>query len=257
MSLDFNGTTSRVTGPAITLGNTQTMFARFKPRTWGEGGFGVIAMHGPLATYRSLFYTWSAVPGGVLFAANWNPTNAIWYTAPGTVPYYSWRSIGASYDTGSAANQAALYVDGALSPNVTSPVPVGAPRADGGVLYVGSEPGGLLTLDGLLADFAVWNRVLSAREHALVHYLGPLAVPTNLMLYWPMDVDATDYSGNLPALNGTLVNTVASLDNPVRRSTQLSYILPAPLVPATVPFSVRSVKYDPATARLTYRIEED
>jgi hypothetical protein len=261
MSLDFNGTTSLVTVPAFTLGGQVTWFARMLPRTAGEGGAGVVIAQGPVATPRAMLYTWSFIPDAWAFQAGWSTTSPAWYPAdvaavPGPTPYGKWSSLAASYNHGATTNQPTLYSQGFSKGNLAVTNAAGTVRADNVAIYIGAASDGTLTFDGLIADVACWNRILTAQELALVHYRGPLAVPSGLQLYLPFPssgASGTDYSGN--GRNATLSNVTVGDDFP-----GVSYVItPAAggkLVHPASRFEIKGTSYDPQLARYTLRFEE-
>ena len=149
-----------------------------------------------------------------------------------------------------------MFFNGVIYPLVTSPAPVGTARADGGTIATLGEGAATYCFDGYVADWAVWTRGLTQLEIALVHVLGPLAVPNGLAIYWPFPsaaASAVDYSGN--GRDGTISNALVGPDHDA-----IARVVPltsgGPIIPATARFDVKGVSYDPATARLTFNVQE-
>lgn len=67
---------------------------------------------------------------------------------------------------------------------------------------------GNTNLNGTLAEFGVWNRVLNAKERLLVMATGcPLWVPSGLVAYWPLDVGKSPEPSVISGYNLTLSGT--------------------------------------------------
>lgn len=140
--------------------------------------------------------TWSSIAG------EWS------VTAPSL---NAWHAVGVSYDGSSASNNPIFYLD-QTKPSVTLvSQSVGTLTNMAGVAYyLGDLSSGGAVWDGMLADFAVWNAILTDGEFfALAKGIRPYNIrPGSLAGYWPLDgiqSPEPDLSGNKN--NGTLTGT--------------------------------------------------
>lgn len=126
-----------------------------------------------------------------------------------------WHHITVTYDYGSSSNSPIIYVDG-ISVTVTGTPPGAGSITNNSDNYViGNRGGGDRPWNGMLCEFAVWDRILDLAEIqglgiAAGGYLGksPLYYPTSLVEYIPMTDDPVTSSViSDPTVTGTLVKT--------------------------------------------------
>jgi hypothetical protein len=172
------------------------------------------------------------------FQYGWNATTFAWHLTNGTadIPTGVWHHMLITYDAGSTANNPVAYLDGAsvtVTHNGASPT---------GAVNVNTNPwciGGRAATpsrcwDGLIAEFAVWNTTLNAREAtALAQGVRFFRIRPPLLAYWPLDglkSPEPDLSGN--ARNGTLTGTAFATGPPIDLLTrQIPLSLPAAILP--------------------------
>jgi hypothetical protein len=133
---------------------------------------------------RIFFYDGNGVSDYVL-QVDWTGSRGQWLcTAPVTG---SWHSVVITYDGSSTSNDPIIYLNG-VSQSLTEVVtPVGSIETGTEDYYVGNRADGARGWDGMLAEFAHWNRVLSAGEVAgLAKGFSPLFYGHGLVYYAPL-----------------------------------------------------------------------
>lgn len=117
-----------------------------------------------------------------------------------------WHHVVITYDGGAASNTPSMYLDG-VSQSVTPIVPTGTRSANTNPYLIGNRAGSDRVWDGLLADFAVWDRLLTADEiTALAAGLRAGGFPTGLVEWIPMDDSpVTSHVRSNPTVTGTAV----------------------------------------------------
>lgn len=99
----------------------------------------------------------------------------------------SWHHLLITYDGSSSSNDPIFYINGNVESSTERVAPSGTITAPSTALYVGSENGSGQFHDGRLAEFAIWNRVLTAGEaSALGKGFSPLFSPNGLKFYSPL-----------------------------------------------------------------------
>ena len=117
----------------------------------------------------------------------WTTTDGRWsITRPGTGV---WTHNLIVYDGGSTTNTPTWYVNGSAVSVSTLVTPVGTPfNPPTEALVLGNRPAGDRVFDGRFAEFAIWNRLLTAAEAVGLGLRGmsPLAYSNGLVEYIPM-----------------------------------------------------------------------
>ena len=104
-----------------------------------------------------------------------------------------WTHLGISYDSESTGNDAEIYVNGASQSVTTLDVPSGSAMNNGDPYVIGNRGDGTRTIGARLAEFAIWDRVLSPSEWlALGSGVSPLYFARELRCYVPLIRDAVD-----------------------------------------------------------------
>lgn len=121
----------------------------------------------------------------------WTSGNANWDL---TIPSFStvvreWNCHIISYDSSNTSNTPRWWLGGIeQSITLTSLAPSGTwttPTVTS--VAIGNAADGSRYLNGAVAHFAVWNRLLSSVEVLQAYRYGPLAVPRSLFAYYPFD----------------------------------------------------------------------
>lgn len=257
MSLSFDGVNDTVTRAAFTEGVTRTYFVRIKPTALTGG------LVSRVTTQRSQLYFDALNYAGRLGWYALRTTYGGWWMAPpGAVVVGAWHSIAATYDGSSLANAPVVYVNGSPVRLQLLRVPVGTENADATELKIGNVDAvaGFGYVNGLVEDFAEWNRILTPDEIRLVHYTNPnnAAVASGLQLYWAMNQaggpSAADTSGN--GRNGTLNGGVAAgADAPVLPATLPTFHMayPTPFAPITAEWIPTVPNVSPGSGQPTDR----
>jgi hypothetical protein len=108
----------------------------------------------------------------------------------------SWIHVAFTYDGGSTSNDPIMYKNG-VSQSVTERVaPSGSLVLPTGTAWIGSENGTGQFYNGRLAEFGVWNRILTVAEIlALSKAFAPSTNPVGLVLYLDLLRDVKEKMG--------------------------------------------------------------
>lgn len=177
---------------------------RFYRVSGGELGYGIIFQSVSAAgVEQHVLYNdnfdggWGLVfghnrTGGGSVNGNWSfayPTNNVW------------TDYVITYDGSSTTNDPAVYKDGSAIGTVERFTPSGTLLTSDDKLYLGNRAADDLTTDGRIAEFAKWNRVLTAAEAAILGAgYSPLFIPNGLVLYAPL---IGRFSPELDVIGGT------------------------------------------------------
>jgi hypothetical protein len=119
-----------------------------------------------------------------------------------------WVHIGVSYDAGDTANDAIVYFNGVSQVVTEFDAPAGARLTNSDPYCVGNRGDGSRTYSGRLAEFAVWDRILTAEEWgAIGSGVSPLSLRRSLVCYVPLMRDVVDLKGGKPSVIGGAVQT--------------------------------------------------
>lgn len=116
-----------------------------------------------------------------------------------------WQHHLLTFSYSALANDPVMYNDG-VSVTVTETLtPTGAFGASlNQDMVIGNRTAGDRTFDGGLEELAIWNRVLTAVEAKEVYTRGPLAVPTGLVLFMPLDGQSPESNIIIPSQSGVV-----------------------------------------------------
>lgn len=130
---------------------------------------------------------------GYVFIIGWSTTQGAWSMAKPSTG--SWHLITVTYDGSSTSNDPIMYVDG-VSQSITERLtPAGTIQLPTGTSWFGTENATGQYFDGKLAEFAIWNRVLTASEVAsLSKGFSPATNRRGLLVYFPL-IGSTAVSG--------------------------------------------------------------
>lgn len=213
------GTTDRVTSALTAHATQRTWHLIANRRASGGGGFGTLwRKNSGAAAHESFFH--NNAGSTYRFDVLWNGVQSGLWTVPQPAADTD-VAITLTYDNGSTANVPAIYFDG-VAQTVTNgtPAPTGSlftPAAEG--YWVGNRSNdSARNWDGVLSEFAVWDRILAAAEiAALGEGFSPLHFPRGLVEYLPMIRDDISLVRAAPTITGTAVRRHPRLILPSRR----------------------------------------
>jgi hypothetical protein len=123
-------------------------------------------------------------------------------------PVNEWVHIGVSYDAGDTANDATIYFNGVSQVVTEFDAPAGSPLTNPDPYCVGNRGDGGRTYSGRLAEFAVWDRILTAEEWgAIGSGVDPLSLRRSLVCYVPLIREVVDLIGGKPSVTGGAIQT--------------------------------------------------
>lgn len=176
-----SGTTDEIE-TSFTGNNTQRSYALWSFRA-GTGGGGVGRMFEKPASND-----WFGYNSGVYrYARQWSSTTGAWTMALPTLN--EWHHLGISYNGSSTANDPLMYDNGSSVTVTELTAPSGSNlQNNSNAFLIGNRSLHDAAWNGMLAEFAIWNAILTAQEFAvLAKGASPLMVrPQALVLYYPL-----------------------------------------------------------------------
>lgn len=173
----------------------------------GDGGGGFARFFDTTANERIILNR--SDDSTVQFSYGWTGGGGEWRWARPSGGVWHWYLL--TYDPSSSTNDPALWIDGVNqgAPTETG-APVTAPLPNTAAYCIGNRPSdSLRNWDGMIDEFAIWNRLLTPREaaqHGMLHY-SPLWFPVGLQLYVRDHLTVEWRAGvgqrNHPTLTGT------------------------------------------------------
>lgn len=138
---------------------------------------------------------------GWVWVAPFTTTEGKWSTAKPSTGAWIHRCI--TYNFGATTNDPLIYNDG-ISQTITERVtPVGTGGIPNTAAAIASTIAGGQYWDGRIAEFAIWNRILTAGEIAALgaDNFSPLFFPIGLVLYMPFIRELVELSGGVALTN--------------------------------------------------------
>ncbi len=215
MARGFGATKGAGTTDLITTTYTSTSLSVFSYHIWqaknGDGG-GNFGRHWENTNF--FCFPQNASPNQVMNLTSLRSgTTGQWQTVSGDgFPNDNvWRSAGMSYDATNVANDPIMWVSGVKKTvgggTITEiTTPTGTVSASSTVL-IGNNVGGTRNFDGALAEFGLWNVILTDDEFiALTKGYSPLLIrPQSLIEYLPMLRSNVSYKLAAPTITGTAI----------------------------------------------------
>lgn len=221
MARTFNGTTDLITTTLTAHAVQRTYFVRAWQTGLGGGSLGRMFEKRVAGVQVEVLRTGGAA-GAWEYTRTWTGESRWSFTTPSSG---AWHSVVLTYDSGSAANDPVVWLDGA-SVTVTTVTRGTTAVTDNTDAYVigGRTPTPSRTWDGNLAEFAVWDRILSNDERtALDKGFSPLFLP-GLVEYVPLWRDVVSFKNAQPTATGTTVATVAPYPLILRATSPVSVV---------------------------------
>ena len=193
MARTFDSSSDKIT-TALSASSTQRSIGIWAYRTGdGGGGFGRMCDRA-LSTDNELL--WCDGPSNKYeYQIRWSGAQARW-----TIPKPSdnaWHHVLVTYDGSSTANDPKIYLNGALQTVTRLVAPSGTIATASGNYIIGNRDSTANRgWDGYLAEFAVWDRILSSTEAAAIGTAKKSALwyPDKLACYLPLKYDLRDWA---------------------------------------------------------------
>jgi hypothetical protein len=177
------------------------------------------------------------------FQRRFSTTDGFWHFTRTSVG--AWTYILVTYDAGSASNDPVIYVDGSSVSVTVFQAPVGSVVTNAEPYRVGNTSTDTRTWNGALAEFVIYDRILTADQGVILYVAGPRALPFASSGYWSLFGDQSpepDWSGNN---NHATVAGTSRVDHPLRQaiwtSPRYRSGVVAPLVEAPTLRTVQAV----------------
>lgn len=178
-------------------------------RSTGGGGLGRVFDKRVAGAETELFY----VDVNYNFARIFSGGASRWTIPTSLVPADTWCHFAITYDSSSAANDPVICIDGVVHGVTAAARGSGTASVNSDAYVVGNRANdGARNWDGLLAEWAVWDRILSADDiAALAKGFSPAFFPASLVSHMPLVRDNVDELRAAPTLTGTAVQPHPSI----------------------------------------------
>jgi hypothetical protein len=162
-------------GPAVNNLGAMTVAAWINVETVGEAGNPGRIVH--KATGTAPVNGWQFCTQGsnqIGFAVDYDGTDLVRTSAADAITLGSWHHVVVTWDGTNNATNVLMYVDGTAVGSYAATTNASGNRVNdsGASIYLGNEPNSTRTLDGVLDDVRVYNRVLSPAEIKAIHRAG-------------------------------------------------------------------------------------
>lgn len=228
MARDFNGTTDYIRyTKALAATDLETFTYSFSIIRDTAGSNKNIFWSG--STWHDNFHSFIQYDNGLsrlAFVTNWSTAEARW-TVPNTASDSSWHNHVVSYSYSATTNDPTWYIDGVSQTVTESVTPSGTSNhtTDDGNLAIGAgHDGSYEWWDGKIAEFAIWNRILTSAESiSISNGMSARSIPYGLVFYAPLANGPADIVGQaVPIVSGGTniahppINFIKSTSNSLR-----------------------------------------
>ena len=141
---------------------------------------------------------------GMAIVAPWSSQIGLW--SPPKPATGQWVHIVVTYDYGSTSNVPATWYDGVSQTVDTDLTPSGSVTNDATTLRIGAHTDASEFMNGRMAEFAIWERIITSAEVAiLADGYSPLFIQNGLNTYLPLigNTENELIEGGTVALTGT------------------------------------------------------
>lgn len=210
MAYDLNGSNQAI---SYVLNSNQTSLTQMSVARW--------VYPDNVSQYKRDFHLGAAYPNwellmqmddgwGWVFGARRTVSDGAWsISKPATG---AWIHNVVTYDGSSTANDPIIYNNGVSQSITERSSPSGSLVNTSTNFYIGSEANTGQYWDGRIAEFAIWNRILSQDEvTALAKGASPLLFARGLIFYTPLVRGANEMIGGLI---GNLANSPSVIEHP-------------------------------------------
>lgn len=178
--------------------------------------------------------SWNSTTSKWTYFRNWTPSPGTWNFTGGSSTN-TWYHFALTYDGGSASNDPIVCIDGVAQTTARTSTPSGTITTDAANYNLGNRGDGFANLDGRIAEFAIWDRILTDGEiGALCKGAQPSFFQRSLKCYAPLVRSTADLKNGVSTVTGTAVKPHPKAFGP---SASFASELPPPLsvqVPALV-----------------------
>jgi hypothetical protein len=151
-------------------------------------------------------WLWSGAADRFEYTRNWSGGDANW-SMP-TPSLGVWHHLAVTYDSSATGNAPVMYTDGISQTVTTQAAASGTIGTNTSVYHLGNRGAGDRTWEGMLAEFAVWGRILNQAEiQLLAGRWSPALFAAGLVEYLPLDgtIESKVRGPLKPTTTGTLL----------------------------------------------------
>lgn len=191
----------------LTSHNDQRTYAMWVNRDTGDGGGGNGRYFDKNTGSGSdeLMFNSGSAGGLIFFDRTFSISGGEWNCPrPSTL---AWHQITVTYDSSSISNNPLMYVDGTSQTVTETAAPDGTAVTNTDAYVIGNRGTGTDRVsDAQFAEFAIWNRILTASEvAALADGYSPLFMSNSLVLYCPLVRNIVDFKNAVPTAVGNAI----------------------------------------------------
>lgn len=174
----------------------------------GGGGRGRIFEKRVAGAEVELFYynTTDVGQPWVEYNRDWSSSSTTrWATPTNSAPTGQWLNLIVTYDGGATTNDPVIYIDNSSQSLTETNAPSGSIVTNADAYVLGARGGdSLRNFDGKLAEFAIWDRILTTGEiAALAKGYSPAFFFTSLVEYLPLIRSMVSYKNAAATDTGT------------------------------------------------------
>ena len=206
-----------ITSDSSVNGLSQYSIAMWATReSGGEGGYGCMAYKGTTSS-PNRYWRWEndneGAGWGLAFIVEWSSSQGAWSI---DYPDTAYHNYVITYDSGDTGNDPIIYKDGTSVTVTDRLTPSGTLATDNTELNIGSNTARAQTWDGSIAEFAIWNRILTAAEaKGIGAGFSPLFYPNGLVLYTPLIGRSSPEIELIKGTGGTVNGAVVAAHPPI------------------------------------------
>lgn len=194
MAKDFNATTSKIVTSYASHATLRTYSVWFKKDGTGEGGLGRVFDKRVAGAQVELLFCDNVTTTNLKYARNLSGGERSWRWDIGTADALHHMVL--QYDAGNPETAPIVYVDGSSQSLTLENSGTGTANTNADAYVIGNRGSQERTWDGMICEFAIWDRTLSAAEIGiLADGFSPLFIPSSLSLYTPLIREPIDLRG--------------------------------------------------------------
>lgn len=172
---DFDGVDDMVVLPITTHYTAMSFSAWIKPDGFGEANSGRLLdkmnSGGTISTVVSFYGKPGQSSGQISVIMEWT-TRGQWAIPLDSIILGTWNHVVVTYDGASASNDPIIYINGVAIPVTETSTPSGSRVTNTDNYHIGNRGAGDRSFDGMIDQPALWYRVLTPAEVAILYHGG-------------------------------------------------------------------------------------
>lgn len=216
MALFFNNASTDKLTTSFTAHATQRSYSAWVYRIGAGGGSTGRVFDKRTASGQTEVLLFSS---GLEYDRNWSGGQGSWKAAD-IIGTNVWQHVAVTYDAGSVSNDPIIYINGASQALILDTNPSGTVNTSTDPYVIGNRGNdNARNFDGYIAEFAIYDRILSAAEIAILSKgYSPAFILDGLVCYYPLIREAIDQKNAAGTVSGASAVSHARVIYPVSRS---------------------------------------